>query len=704
MKRYPRMFRNLFNSRMKPVFVLVAIIVAVSFVTRVALLVKAAHGFQWTFGNLFLSFLIGLMYDLVMSSFFVVPFTLLLWFQNDRIYSGKWKWITTGVFVLIISLLLFTDIIPSDFNGSLYKALVGYVVFRFVIFVVLSFTGRPVRIAWRKTILYFLFFIAIFLLCFNAVSEYFFWDEFTSRYNFIAVDYLVYTNEVIGNIQESYPIVPIVVIIAAISLVIFFSVKKYLDRAVTLPSNFKTRSVTGLLSVSLALLFFFCVSSNWKNFSNNETANEIAGNGIYDFFKAYRNNELDYYKFFKTIPDKEAFTILRNELSEPYSKFTSNDVFDLEREISYPAKEQKYNVVLISVESLSADYLGFFGNKYNVTPYLDSLIPHSLFFKNLYSSGTRTVRGLEALSLSIPPTPGQSLVKRPGNENLFSIASVFRSKGYINQYIYGGYSYFDNMQQFFGSNGYEVIDRSAIKSKDIQYQNIWGVCDEDAFKLALEKFDEDHATGKPFFAQVMTVSNHRPYTYPENKIDIPPSTQSREGAVKYTDYSINYFLQQARTKPWFNNTIFVIVSDHCASVAGNVSLPVPSYHIPMWIYAPGIIQPRIEERLTAQIDIVPTILGLLNMNYKSKFFGKDVLNSTKGNETAFISTYQGLGMLTRNDLVIQRPPKEVKAYVPDFVSGQSKETAAKDTVIKKAIAYYQCASWMIRNKRYSALP
>ncbi|HEX6914479.1 MAG TPA: LTA synthase family protein, partial [Chitinophagaceae bacterium] len=588
--------------------------------------------------------------------------------------------------------------------GALYRIVLYYLVFRLAVFVVLAFAGKHSRIGWRKIILYTLFSVAVFILCFNAVSEYFFWDEFTSRYNFIAVDYLVYTNEVVGNIRESYPMVPIVSAVVLVTAAIVLMVRKKLAASVTAAGNFRSRTIAASSYILAAVLVYLAVGSDWRNFSRNEVANELAGNGIYQFFAAYRNNDLDYYRFFRTIDDKEAFTILRRELQEPYSRFTSDDLFNIEREIKYPGEEKKYNIVMISVESFSANYLGYFGNDQHITPYLDSLIPHSLFFRNLYSSGTRTVRGLEALSLSIPPTPGQSLVKRPNNENLFSLASVLQSKGYTDQYIYGGYSYFDNMQQFFGSNGYEVIDRRAIAEKDIQYQNIWGVCDEDAFRLALTKLDENHAGGKPFFTQVMTVSNHRPYSYPENKIDISPKSQSREGAVKYTDYAINYFLQEARKKPWFSNTIFVIVADHCASVAGNVSLPVPSYHIPMWIYAPGIVEPRVEDRLTAQIDIAPTILGLLNLNYKTKFFGKDVLHAEKGRETAFISTYQGLGLLTNEYLVIQKPMKELVMQKPDFAKGDSKDIPVNDSLARKAIAYYQCASWLIRNKRYGAIP
>jgi phosphoglycerol transferase MdoB-like AlkP superfamily enzyme len=235
----------------------------------------------------------------------------------------------------------------------------------------------------------------------------------------------------------------------------------------------------------------------------------------------------------------------------------------------------------------------------------------------------------------------------------------------------------------------------------VHYQNIWGVADEDLFTLAGKTLDNNFAQGKPFFAQIMTVSNHRPFTYPEGRIDISPETHSREGAVKYTDYAIGRFLKESSTKPWYNNTIFVIVADHCAGSAGNVELPVTGYHIPLLIFAPGIIkQPQVVERMTAQIDIPPTILGMLRFNYKSKFFGQDIFNLPEGKEKAFISTYQGLGFLQGDRLVIQSPVKKVKQFKPNFETGSAVEEKIDEALEKKAIAYYQVASWLIKNKRY----
>lgn len=686
--------------RFTPVALLVALVTGISLVTRIALLAHPNTHFTWTFANVAGVFGIGLFYDLAVCGYIILPFVLQLWLSTESIYSKKGRWFAHAGFALMLGLLLFTRIIPPDFNKGLYKAFTWYIALRWAIFTFLSFQQASFRKRWRTGVLYLVFFLTTFLLLFNGISEGFFWTEFSTRYNFIAVDYLVYTNEVIGNIRESYPVNWIAAGVLLATAGVFFTYRKTLALSVAAPSPFGKRTLGALGLLLAAAGLHWGVTGEGRKFSKNEYANELAGNGMYCFGNAFWNNELDFYKFYKTLPDSEAFALVRKDLAAPYSRFTSPDSFNIERTISYPQPEARHNVVLISVESFSASFMAHFGNKQNITPFLDSLAEKSLLFTNLYASGTRTVRGLEALSLAIPPTPGQSIVKRPNNENLFSLGSVFRSKGYTTQYIYGGYGYFDNMNYFFGHNDYEVIDRTALKPEEIHYENVWGVADEDLFTLALRTMDRNAAAGKPFFSHVMTVSNHRPFTYPDGRIDIPASAQSREGGVKYTDYAIHRFLQQAATKPWFRNTLFVIVADHCAGSAGSVQLPVTGYHIPMLMYAPALIQPRKEERLTAQIDIAPTILGLLNFKYTSKFLGQDILHLPAGKERVFISTYQGLGFIQNGQLVLQSPVRNVKGFIPDFKTGDAREAPVADSVIKKAMAYYQVAAWMVKHKRY----
>lgn len=692
------------NRRFYPVYIAVIIFLLISFLTRIALLVYTAGSVDFSVKNIFGIFFIGLFYDLCVASFLAVPLILHIWFTSERLYKQPLKWAPISFYIILLLLIQFTNIIPKEFSGAIPKVLAALIFLRLVIFILLLLKGEKFRLKWRKIVLQTDFFLLIFLLSFNAVSEFFFWDEFGTRYNFIAVDYLVYTNEVIGNIKESYPLYKILALVFIFSSALWWFLRKKIAASIETGANFLQRTIISLTLLVLPFLVYLFVNNSVRNFSRNTYVNELAGNGAYEFATAFFNNELDYYQFYKTIPDEEAFRIMRKELEEPNSHFVSNDIFNLEREIKHADSAKKYNVVLISVESFSASFMGAFGNTQNITPQLDSLSQKGLFFTRLYSSGTRTVRGLEAMALSIPPPPGQSIVKRPGNENLFSIGSVLKDHNYRTSYIYGGYGYFDNMKYFFENNGYRVIDRDAIKPSDIHYANIWGVADEDLFTLTLNTLDEDYKTGQPFFTQVMTVSNHRPYTFPKGRIDSNPDDQSREGAVKYTDYAIGRFIREASLKPWFSNTIFVIVADHCAKAAGKVELPVNGYHIPMIIYAPQIVSPQKFERLTAQIDIVPTILGLLKLNYHTKFFGRDILNYPTGNDRAFISTYQGLGYLTNDQLLVMMPPKKLLQYRPDFNTGRSEEMIINDSLSRVAMAYYQTTSWMFRNNKYGFKP
>lgn len=689
---------DFYSNKFAPAYFVAIFSISVSFLTRI--LILALFGKEMTVSLPFVgSFLIGMLYDLVVSSFIIIPFVLQIVFTNNFIFTRNGKIVTILFFVAFLFILFFTKIFPKDYNKDLYKVFEYYIIFRFVIYLFLCFQSTTFRKKWRTFILQFLIFLAVFLLLFNAISEIVFWQEFSGRYNFIAVDYLVYTHEVIGNIKESYPVTTIITSVTLLTLIVIILIRKRVRNAVWAIANWKRRFVYAIVLLSIPAIFLFTIKPGWVSFSSNNYANELAGNGIYQFLQAFQNNELDFYKFYKSIPDDEAFAIVRKELG-----ISGSDTRSIDRNVEAILPERKMNVVLISVESLSADFMRAFGNSNNITPQLDSLAAHSLFFTRTYASGTRTVRGLEALSLSIPPTPGQSIIKRPDNENLFSLGSVFKSKGYITQFIYGGYAYFDNMSYFFSHNDYDVIDRSAIKPADIHYANIWGVADEDLFNMALTRMDENYQTGKPFFSQVMTVSNHRPFTYPENRIDIPSTNQSREGGVKYTDFAIGNFIKQASEKPWFKNTLFVVVADHCASSAGSAYLPVTGYHIPLIIYSPSLLAPKKIDRLTAQIDIPPTILGLLNFTYKSKFFGTNVLDSSNISERAFISTYQGLGFIENNNLVVQSPLKKVNMFQPDFTNGQSVKIKSVDSFERKAIAFYQVAAWLIKNNKYSAFP
>jgi phosphoglycerol transferase MdoB-like AlkP superfamily enzyme len=460
---------------------------------------------------------------------------------------------------------------------------------------------------------------------------------------------------------------------------------------------FAARSVVAVAWIAAAVLGTWLVTGEMKDRSDNAYANELAGNGIYQFFAAYRSASLDYDRYYRTVPLDEAFVQVRRELATPDATFLHGT--GIERRIRNAAPERRLNVVLVSVESLSAEYSGTYGRKDSLTPQLDRLSGQSLVFGNLYASGTRTVRGLEALALSVPPTPGESIVKRAGNEGLFSLATVFDRKGYRSQFLYGGYGAFDDMNRFFAGNGYEVLDRNAIPSKDIHHENIWGVADEDLYTMALREFDRDAAAGRPFFAHIMTTSNHRPYTFPQGRGPWPQG--KRDSAVAYTDWAIGDFLARARAKPWFRDTLFVITADHCASSAGIAALPVFRYHIPMWIYSPGNVAPGRFDGLMGQVDIAPTLLGLLGMDYDSAFYGVDVFQAPP--ERAYIGTYQLLGYLQPGRLVQLAPHRQVETVRPshDFDTPQPPLPEVPAATLQ-AVSDYETAAYRFTHGRMRA--
>jgi phosphoglycerol transferase MdoB-like AlkP superfamily enzyme len=355
------------------------------------------------------------------------------------------------------------------------------------------------------------------------------------------------------------------------------------------------------------------------------------------------------------------------------------------------------NVVLITVESLSADFFKTFGSKEDITPFMDQWFKEGLLFTNFYAVGTRTIRGLEALTLSIPPTPGQSIVKRPDNQNLFTLGYVFQQKGYDTAFLYGGRGFFDNMNAFYSGNGYRIIDQTDLSDEEITFANAWGVSDDIIFNRTLIEADQDFQDHKPFFFQIMTTSNHRPFTYPEGKIDIP-SGKGRSGGVKYTDFAINQFIREAKTKPWFKDTVFVLVADHCAGSAHKNELPVANYHIPLFIYAPGYVTQTTNNTLSSQIDVAPTILGLLNISYESQFYGQDITKMAKEDGRALISNYQKLGLYKDNKLVYLSPRQQVDIYDdPLGINALLEGNKAADLVLEN-MAYYQSADYIWRHR------
>ena len=633
------------NDRFNLVFVFMMVFIAISFISRTALMMASFDDVDLSLLNLIKIYGIGAFYDFVASTYYVIPF--------------------------VIYLIL----IPNKlFNAKIHKVLALGI-----------------------------YFSVLYGVIFNGFSEWFFWDEFGKRFNFIAVDYLVYTTEVLQNIWESYPIPLLVSIILVFNLGLFYLLSKKTTLFVesfTQESTFMQRAKKGLLLLVLPVLFFNILDQQklTETFSNKFNA-ELSKNGLYSLFSAFRNNTLDYDEFYATLDINDVMLKLRTLLKSKDSSFVSKDLKNIQREFKAQGEEKHYNVMLIMIESLSASYMGIYGNTKNLTPYIDSYAKKSLFFNKLYATGTRTVRGMEAVTLSVPPTPGRSIVKRPDNHNLSSVGFIFANKGYENKFIYGGHGYFDNMNDFFGNNGFNIVDRNSFSDDEITFANVWGVCDENLFDKTLKEADKSFAKKKPFFNFIMTTSNHRPYTFPRDKMD-QPKREGRDSGVNYTDYAVKKFFEDAAKKPWFDDTIFVLVADHNGGSSGSTDLPVYRYLIPAFFYAPKIIEPQTISKLSSQIDLMPTLLSLMNWDYNNKAYGNNIL-APNFQERAFIGTYQKLGLLRDDKLTVLFPNASAKSLqISDLklndVTYIELEKNKKD--IADTITYFQSATYLYKNK------
>lgn len=536
---------------------------------------------------------------------------------------------------------------------------------------------------------------SLFLMLFVAVAEWLFWDEFGVRFNFIAVDYLVYSKEVLDNIRESYPLPTLLGSLAVVALLLTLLLRRPLTRALAAPAITGRQRLAGLCVLAgLGVMAVLVIDQQFpRGQGGNAYQRELASNGPYQFFAAFRNNELDYTQFYASLGADAVGTQMHQELAAANARFEAREAQDIRRHISASGELRKPNIILVTIESFSAKYMGSNGHPENLTPNLDALRTQSLYFNNFYATGTRTDRGLEAITLSIPPTPGRSIVKRIGRESGYaSLGQQLTAVGYDAVYVYGGRGYFDNMNAFFSGNGYRIVDQSSVDEREISFKNAWGMADEDLYRQAIKLADSDHAAQKPFFLQLMTTSNHRPYTYPDGRIDIR-SGDGREGAVKYTDYAIAQFLRQAKEKPWFDNTLFVFVADHTAGSAGKEDLPVNNYQIPLWIYAPKMIAPQENPKLASQIDLAPTLLGLLNLSYTSTFFGRDLLRDDVLPPRVLIGNYQHLGLFDGKDLAILSPRGGLRVH--EDALGNSRETnvGEDNPLVHRAIAYYQSAAY-----------
>ena len=573
---------------------------------------------------------------------------------------------TTAAFAWIASIMLFFRlIIPDKLND-----------------------WRPFQLLCRIGL-----FLLLFVIFLSRVSEFMFWREFGCSFNFIAVDYLIYTHELLLNIWQTFHVVPLILLVLVLTTGTYIFIRSMDDIYEERYPGFFKRLTAFFISVFFTVALYNLVDAGMAaKISSNRYNQEAAKNDLYSFGAAFLANNLSYRDFYITGDDRAISSFLRDHygkdgrlLANGSDQSIRRHIVPMKKSPQSGASVSEPNVIVVAMESFGQEFLTEYGKYSGLTPVFDRLTKESLYFSHVYATGTRTVRGLEALTLCMPPQPGMSVIRQKDNGKLYNTGRLFKDKGYDVKWVYGGYGYFDNMHDFFAANDFTIVDRKNIPDNAVTHQTAWGVSDEDLFTEVLKQADMSFDVGVKFFQLVLTTSNHSPYTYPEDRVSIP-SGEGRLGAVSYADWAVGDFLERAKEKPWFDSTVFLFIGDHGAASAGKQELNPEKHLIPLVIYAPKLIEPKRVDTVISQIDAIPTLLEAIGFEYDSSFYGENAL-SPNYKSRYFISNYQYIGYGDQRGLAILKPVRQSTLLLENGASDKD----GKD-LLTTAINYYQHAS------------
>jgi len=574
--------------------------------------------------------------------------------------------------------------------------------------VVLFIPDKLIKYSNRFLCIYCCFFLILALFMELATPQFIF--QYDTRPNRLFLDYLIYPKEVVTMLLKGR-LGTIIFIIVFLAAIIYASIKWSYKLFNTKPSTYKARLI--IFPFIIFLLFWGGRGSltsrrpiNASNavFSNDQLTNCMGLNSLYTvLYAAYSlKNEASPSKMYGKMDEEEAYARVKKYMDVPLADFTDTEIPFLHTEYPDTILQKPYNVVIFLQESLGAEFVGSLGGL-PLTPEFDKLTEEGVLFTNLYSTGTRSVRGIEAVVTGFLPSPSESVVKLSGAQMGFAtLAELFKRKGYSTSFIYGGMSNFDNMGSFFSGNGFEdIIDETSFNNDNNQYalKGTWGYSDEDLVVKANDYFKSQG--DKPFFSLMFSTSNHEPFEFPDERIELyekPKNTVNN--AIKYADFAIGKLFELAKKEEYFKNTIFVVIADHNTRTYGQNLVPIHKFRIPALIIGPGVPQNKRYDKQVSQLDIPTTLVELVELEIEHPMIGRDLLELHDSVPGRSIMQFMDINAFrVENQVIILQPQKKPLQFEVKndtiFIPVELNEELAKD-----ALAHVISAEFLYKNKKY----
>lgn len=550
--------------------------------------------------------------------------------------------------------------------------------------------------------------IALVFILFMELSSPQFIMQYDVRPNRLFVEYLAYPQEVFSTLWNGFrtALIAGISLTIGLGLVIFYLLKHASDGTQMWPAKklllvwpflfvivfMQIRSTTGHRPANPALFALtgdsmvnsLIINSGWSVLD-----------AVYSMRREAVSSEI--YGEFPTeqvFPEVKAAAWLRD-----YS-FTNPKLPTFHFQQAAVKRDKPLNLVIVLEESLGATFVESLGGL-PVTPELEKLKNEGWWFEQLYATGTRSIRGIEAVVAGFPPTPARSVVKLSlAQKDFYTLAEGLAQQGYHTEFVYGGEAHFDNMRSFFTGNGFRrVVD---IREMHPAFTGSWGASDEDLFDKSLERLADLHAQGKPFFSLIFTTSNHAPFEFPDGKIALhDPTKQTVNNAVKYADYALGKFMAEAKKHAYWKDTVFLIVADHDNRVYGNSLVPIKKFHIPGLILGADIKPKRINT-IASQIDLGPTLLSLMGVSSAHPMIGRDFAQDSTTPGRALIQFNNYFAWLEGPSTTILRPGQSPLLGRYDALTGElDVDTGTPDKAkVDKAMAHVIMPSLLYREQKY----
>jgi len=529
--------------------------------------------------------------------------------------------------------------------------------------------------------------------------------EYDLRPNRLLIEYLIYPKEVFPMLWTGYKLA-IFASVFALIITVILGLKLFRSQWIaTQDITVKYRVV-----ISIALIFTIALGARSSlghrplnpalvSFATDHLLNDLTLNSTYSAAFALKQMGLENpsAQYYGGMSEDKMITLVRQHTMIDANDF-NHDTFPTRslRQATYSGKPK--NLVILLQESLGARYVGQLGGL-PLTPNLDKLMNQGWNFTNLYATGTRSVRGIEAIISGFTPTPSRSVVKLDKSQrDFFTIATLLKSKGYHTQFVYGGESHFDNMKRFFLGNGFsDIVDQDDFEKVD--YEGSWGASDEDLYDQAHLEFEQLAKQDSPFFSLVFTSSNHSPFEYPDGKIiQYDQDKNTRNNAAKYADYALGKFIEKAKSASYWQDTLFLVVADHDSRVAGASLVPIEHFRIPGVIFGAGI-KPKQDDRLVSQIDLAPTLLSLIGVSGSTPMLGHDLTHNIPHTKQRAMMQYdKNFAYMSRDVVTILQPQKEARAF--NYRNKKLVETAVTKQMTERARAHVLFGSKAYVNQWY----